>query len=689
MTPSQPEVLREEGLLSVSDAARLMGVSDRWVRELMNRGEIGWVTRGRPKRNGKGNRYVLLNSLAADVQERHTRPRGALARARDKDITNSPPILPVEPAEPSAPAHIPITPDGVPDIGALRAQGRDAHADEWDRRMRALARLDVELKKVDYGRIQEAWGRVAAEFNVSTRTLRRWRSEREVAGPAALVPAHGSHRGESRVIPDELGRRIREAWLQDSRWSVEQIYEWIVQPYYHEELGSDYLPHIATVRRYLRRKVLPLAEAYFRQGAKFWRAYVQPKITRELPGVNEIWCADHRLLDVMVLDGGKPRRPWVTAIIDVGSAAWIGWRLCRQPNADTVCHALRQAVLTCGVPRAFLRDRGKEFTAARVGGRPVRLDRPNAGEIGNARRWPAAMSRAVEMSSIWQTLGVQLITAQPYSAWSKPIEPIFGAVSRRYENLLPGWTGRDAKEKPEKLAGEVQCGRLLTWDQIEAVFANLILDWNTKHICGDRCAPPLSYYEGYRGRKPHPLTLSFLLQDRRRLRVRTYGVEVNGQRYMSEELMLYAGATVTVASDPAAPEWVTIYAPDDRVLAVQATPRATWGEFGEPNKLAKRASRAQRAYLMDLRAEIRGATPIEQLDPTGACHLVAERLQREAELTRQATRLELPEADAAALEQQLAVEEAARTAGRKRQPESLYQRIHREHEKRRRRASAG
>ncbi len=528
-----------------------------------------------------------------------------------------------------ASADVPITADGLPDVAALRARGQDGIAQEWDRRMRAVARSRVLVNRADHGETCAAWQRVAAEYDISERTLRRWDRALRDYGPVGLVPATGSQRGESRVIPDKLGLQIREAWLQENRWSYQQVWRDIVRPYCRE-YDLD-VPHPSTVRRYIQRHVLPIEEARYRGDLRAWKAYAAPKVRRKLPPINSIWVADHRKFDVFVLDDGRPIRPWITAIIDVGSAGWVGWRICRRPNADAVCHALRSALLSCGIPDAFVRDNGREFAANRLGGRAERRSNPAPDDLAAAERWPAEIPREVEHSGIWQALGIQLITALPYSAWSKPIEPIFGAWSRSYENQIPGWCGRDAQDKPDGLQTDIDRENLLTYEQFLALAGYLIEEeWNNGHVCGERDCTPAEAYADYDARIPDPQTVGYLLRDRRERRVTTSGIEIAGHRYMSTGLAPYVGARVRVAHDPAEPNWITVYTPDDRVLAVPEARSARWLEWGAANTDAKRQERAQRQHLVRVRDEIRGATPLERLDPTGGAHMVAARKRLEA-----------------------------------------------------------
>jgi putative transposase len=88
---------------------------------------------------------------------------------------------------------------------------------------------------------------------------------------------------------------------------------------------------------------------------------------------NEMWQADHTLLDIWVRDGNGPLvRPWLTVIMDDYSRAIAGFRLSVQaPSAIQTALTLRQAIwrksrpqwTISGIPATFYSDHGSDFTS--------------------------------------------------------------------------------------------------------------------------------------------------------------------------------------------------------------------------------------------------------------------------------------------------------------------------------------
>ena len=401
-----------------------------------------------------------------------------------------------------------------------------------------------------------------------------------------------------------------------------------------------------------------------REGKKAWQDKARPHIFRDESEleVNELWCADHRRLDIFCWppEGArKAIRPWVTAIIDVRSAAWVGWTLWLTPSSDTIACALRRAIMTYGVPKTWYRDNGKDFQAKRFGQNASSYRGVDWDEVS---RWPAVLDDPRQWS-LFKALGVQTIDALPYQAWSKPIESLFGAWSKRYERLLPGWCGSDAKAKPEKLAGEIQTGRILPWAELVALFERSVVDWNTGEPIGDRELSPINHYvEGsYTPRMVNQNTLTILLARHKRMRVHNHGVQLYGDKqwtYMCKELAPFIGCDAEVRWDPWQPDAIWVHpemgVPDEEFpsrfhceawIKVPRCALGSYRQFGDEEVEAARARKQQRLVVGMRAEEAAGAASINMHDPMGGFQIAAAHQARvQADLAARAEPAALPAA---------------------------------------------
>jgi len=387
--------------ISVADAAERAGVTVQTVRAGIRTGQVGAVRTKARHRNGVPRRLVAVDSLPTD-RAAPALPVPAVARVPAKRVETLParqPFRQLPLLKPDLPDFIPVTRDGALDVGAALELGLDSQLREWNRRMAAVADWRAARDSADYGNLVALGHRVAARHNTSRRTLLRWAKLLDEGGPVALVPAWGASRGRLRAMSLELRRAVREAFLDQRRRNVAELYRSVVIPLCSDDGCAA--PHISTVRRFVREYILPLARVAFRHGERAFRARMEPKVTRCLPErVNDAWSMDWRLCDVLVYPPGKDRhsratRPWMMVIVDVKSACIVASRLALRPNSADVALAVRSALLTFGTPETIQRDNDWTLRGKRLGGPPARLRRPRKSDLEGADRWacPASCRR--------------------------------------------------------------------------------------------------------------------------------------------------------------------------------------------------------------------------------------------------------------------------------------------------------
>src|SRR5207237_1304264 len=120
------------------------------------------------------------------------------------------------------------------------------------------------------------------------------------------------------------------------------------------------------------RKLEPALLTMAHEGTKAYSDSFDLVHRREADGPNVIWQADHSELDILVKDEqGKPRKPWLTIILDDYSRAVAGYFLFfSAPSAIQTALALRLAIWRkpqpgwhiCGIPQVLYTDHGSDFT---------------------------------------------------------------------------------------------------------------------------------------------------------------------------------------------------------------------------------------------------------------------------------------------------------------------------------------
>ncbi len=381
----------------------------------------------------------------------------------------------------------------------------------------------------------------AVATNTPLRTLYRWVTAARTSGLAGLLPKWGTTKGRFTALSPTVQEFLINEYCQPKQPSPTTVYRRLEIFCAHLRLPT---PCASTVNRFLR-SIPPSTVVLGRIGPKAWRAGYEPKAVRDfsdLP-VGAWWVADHREFDVFVRlgdpDGERIVRPWFTAWLDLRSRVCVGWQVSLGPDSDTIACALRDGILHYGIPQHLYRDNGKDFTCHYWGGK-TRL-------VKGARLTDVAMTLLAP--GVLAPMGIRTHEATPYTPWSKPIEGWFGAVFPEWEKTLPGWCGRDAKQRPEKLAREIQDGELLTLDEFVDRVAEC-LDLYHHRAQEGLGGTPLEQWRGATIERPDPRTLDLLLMRGGKAHVTTRGIQRFGRHYWHDRLVDVIGDTVEYRYDP-------------------------------------------------------------------------------------------------------------------------------------------
>ncbi|MDQ6694414.1 MAG: DDE-type integrase/transposase/recombinase, partial [Chloroflexota bacterium] len=208
---------------------------------------------------------------------------------------------------------------------------------------------------------------LSRQHQLPLRTVRRWATRYKQLGLVGLARKSRADRGQHRLCASELVRLIEGLALQAPPPTTAFVHRHICS------VATQHgwpVPSYDTVYEIIRR-IDPGLRTLAQDGSKVYQEAFDLLYRREATRPNEMWQADHCLLDIWVLDPtGKVRRPWLTVILDDYSRAVAGYLLSFQPpSALQTSLALRQAIWrkaeahwhVCGIPDIFYTDHGSDF----------------------------------------------------------------------------------------------------------------------------------------------------------------------------------------------------------------------------------------------------------------------------------------------------------------------------------------
>lgn len=545
---------------------------------------------------------------------------------------------------------------GDADIAGYRERYGEAGLKELLRSQAAAREVIGRLSGMLRGR-GAVYEEAAKRYGVSTRTIRRWESAYREKGLKGLMkPLERADKGESRTICAWAGDFLKHMYVGGQVGGIGGGNAKICQQSAAERLkeeaerlgenACDMCPYCAgssvrsemsraerekfpecdkasghgmivpnnryAVNRYMAQ--IPQALKDFgRYGDRYWAAHHMQKARRDKPTrVNECWFGDHHRFDLFVLgEDGVPFRPWLTAWTDACSGEFVGWMLTAEPSSDTIAESFcRAAAYTRGsdihgLPGAVYVDNGKDYRSERFEGGKVAYK--GLGKL-NARFDPDGEG-GDNAKSLLQYFDVNMIRAQPYKAWSKTIERLFGVIEQRWIRELPGWCGDSPEERPQNLGIELsrlqKDGKMLTFEQFAEIWATKILPEYRAHRGADGRSPGEIYASAERYPMPTPNwdTLALMKSQAVQRKVETTGIRFQNQRYWNEILSDYIGQYVTVRYNRGYCESVTVM--HERHFVCEAEVAENLKLVGEDNEKIAEHMKAQARQRAKVTGEIK------------------------------------------------------------------------------------
>lgn len=552
--------MEAEQYVDTGTAARLLGTTPRRVTEMIADGKLVAVGIDGNRGGSSGTRpMVAIASMPLE--------------ARLEYVTQIDTLHPL--------------PSGM--LAAYRDVYKDKGLQVLWRRHQIVLEAKAEATFADYKKTTAAREQIAAKYGISTRTLYRWVKAYESEGVAGLMDKiEQSNKGVPKAMclfaqdyaKDRMfgiSRRTRSAAYDDLKKQSAELGKRACAHCVHnaESLvrrefalggmadqytlcdqpgGGLIVPQSrSTFNRFVAS--IPADEmAYARHGKRYWEARYMPKADRERPTkANECWFGDHHMIDIMVIDEEHDNaiiRPWITVWSDAATSCLVGFCATTNPNSTTITESFIRAIVHkpnsefYGVPCYAYMDNGKDYRSKKFEG-----EREVEHVLGR-------LNDSMETVGILRQLGVAVIHALPYKAWSKPIERIFGTIENRWIRELPGWVGNSPTARPEvmttaKLRHMAENGELLTFRQFAQIFREQIAPAYHNERFGNEQSPIERYRALPKAREDMPSwdVLDFIRQESVSRKVFPRGIQLGKCWYWHDDLRRLVDKYVTVRYD--------------------------------------------------------------------------------------------------------------------------------------------
>jgi putative transposase len=363
--------------------------------------------------------------------------------------------------------------------------------------------------------------RLAAQSEVPHRTLRRWLARYRAGGLAGLGRAARADRGRSR-FPEPLRLLVEGLALRTPAPSAAHVHRQVSAV---AEREGWPVPSYSSVYAIIRG-IDPAMATLAHEGSKRYKEVFDLVHRREAAEPNQIWQADHTLLDLWVLTpSGRPARPWLTLVEDDHSRAVAGYAVnLGAPSALTTALAFRQAIWrkpwpgwhVCGIPDAFHVDHGSDFTSA-------------------------------HLEQVMADLKIRAYFSLPGQPRGRgKVERIFGTVNQMCLPALPGYAPRGTADR----AGQAR----LTLAELDQAIGTFIREVYNLTPHGETGMAPQQRWEAgaFIPRMPDSLEQLdlLLLTVAKPRKIHPDGIHFQGLRYLDPVLAAYVGDTVIIRYDP-------------------------------------------------------------------------------------------------------------------------------------------
>lgn len=409
--------------LTVKEVAGLRGCSERYIRNLIQRGDLR--ADEVPGAVGRGGISYLIPFAALDKksQRKYLRLHPQEQEEEPKD-------------QPEERNIIPFCLESLSEEERQQIVFWKGILNEWQQyRSREKPKAEADEEYIQMLDIRH-------KMSITPRSLERKWKKWQTEGDIALVDHRGKHGNHHKKLEDYVYDIFESFYLDESRKTVTECMK--LTELQLKQFAPEYLPipSFDTFDRAVKsnRTPVPVVQ-YFRYGQKAYKDKCSPYIMRTYKDLysNDIWVCDNHTFDVIVNEGGKNVRVYLSTFLDVRSRKIVGWYVTDNPKSQATVVALRNGISQYGIPKMIYSDNGREFLTHDIGGKGFR------------ERKSYTESDEHKPPTILELLGIEFRTALVRNAKAKIVERAYRTLKEQFSRLFDGYTGGHVLERPERL----------------------------------------------------------------------------------------------------------------------------------------------------------------------------------------------------------------------------------------------
>lgn len=467
------------------------------------------------------------------------------------------------------------------------------------------------------------------DINISTDILYRKYNYLKQGNLKGLVDKRGKAKKGCTKIDEETWQIFLSFYLDQAKHPQKKCYEYTklyLKEHDKYELIEN-MPAYCTFTRHIKSDVSDAIKTLGRDGEKAFDDRCAPYIKRTYDDMqsNDYWIGDNHTIDVIVGDGEKTFRLYLTAFMDARSGIITCIYLTDNPSSQASIYSLRRGIKKYGIPKNVYLDNGREFLTFDFGGLGHRAKR-------NDERY--------DPPPILQRLGINMVNALVRNAKAKVIERRFLDFKNSISKLFATYTGGNVVEKPEILKIELKNGNIPDRQEFIKDIEELIENYlNYEEYNGaveaDRGMKKIDVYNKNLHTKitatEEQLNL-MMLRSTRPQKVTRRGVhlKISGTRidYFNNELIMQMlNKQVYLRYDPDDLSKVRIYDLDDRyIMEVEADNTAVL-KYGASKEEVKEAMAKTRAVKKATKKALQEAV-LANIDRNTALELVLKQAEQ-------------------------------------------------------------